>query len=71
MTREQLNRQIELAERINRENFTRELYCNLFNAITDVLFEACIAPEGRHATQEEVQAALDYFVLRYYEKIGE
>lgn len=71
MTREQLERQIELAERINRENFTRELYCNLFNAIEGVLFDMYIAPEGRRATQEEVQAALDYFVLRYYEDAGE
>lgn len=71
MTREQLEHSLELAERINRENFTRELYCNLFNAIEGVLFDMCIAPEGRHATQEEVQTALNYFVLRYYEETGE
>lgn len=67
MTREQLERQIELAKRINQENFTRELYCNLYNAITDVLCDMYIAPKGRHATQEEVQTALEYFQLRFFE----
>ena len=56
----------KLAERVRQEKFTQELYCRLFNAVSGVIFEQ-YQETGRHATQEEVQTALDYFVLRFWE----
>lgn len=70
MTREQLDRQIELAERISRENFTRELYCRLYNVIAAELFDAHIET-GRHATREEVKDLLEYFRSRFFEGGGQ